>query len=86
MGNNHVWRQRDQFGGARGMIVTGISVPADVDTQIATNSPAELRQFLEECPNSRLTFRILGRQHHANTAHPFALLCARRERPRRRAE
>ena len=57
--------------------------PANVELQVATNSPAEGPQGLRKRRNARLPFQIVFGEIHqyADPAHPHVLLSARRERP-----
>src|SRR5215510_14602582 len=66
----------------------GIAIaPSIVDPNIAILHPSQLLQtFLEGCrPSPDLGIALVQRHQHADAPHPFALLRARRERPRRRA-
>src|SRR5262249_22570086 len=56
------------------------------DLQVAADGPAQLLQPLCQRGDAGRRFRIVGGQvhEHADAPHPFALLRARRERPRSR--
>ncbi len=58
----------------------------EIDLNIAADGPAELLKPLPERLGAELPRRIvLGVEHqHADSAHSLALLCAQRQRPRRR--
>jgi hypothetical protein len=60
--------------------------PADVDANVATVGPAQLRQRLCERQYAPLRCRIIRRETHeqADAPHALALLRTRRERPRGR--
>src|SRR5262249_14063314 len=61
--------------------------PPSFDPYIASGDPARLREPLQERPEPGLLFRVVRgcRHQHADAPHPFALLRARRNRPRGRA-
>src|SRR5262249_31508242 len=61
-----------------------VGCPANVDPDVAALRPPELPESLPECGDEGLSFPVaLGKRHqHADAPHPFALLRARRERPR----
>src|SRR5262245_40414373 len=60
--------------------------PACVDLHVAADAPAGLLETLQEGSNAGLKFPIVRSrgQENANEAHAFAVLRARRERPRDR--
>src|SRR5262249_22748098 len=60
---------------------------ARVDAHVAADDPARLRQRLLECSEPSLKVGIVRScgQQHADAPHAIALLCARAQRPRRRA-
>jgi hypothetical protein len=60
--------------------------PAHVDSHILAVGPAQFLQALEKCCQTRLSVRTVhGHTHkHADAAHAFGLLRARRNRPRGR--
>jgi hypothetical protein len=59
--------------------------PADVDPQVLTVAPTQLRQGLCECREAGLKFLIVrGRGHqYAYAPHAVAPLCTRGKRPHR---
>ena len=60
--------------------------PTDIEPHIAALNPTCRLQSLHECCDAGLPDRIVGEVHqHANASHGFALLRARRERPRCRS-
>jgi hypothetical protein len=61
--------------------------PPGVDADVTAVDPAQLLKPPQERRQAGSTCRIvLGERHeHADAPHPFALLRARRHRPRRRA-
>src|SRR5262249_16150716 len=69
---------------ARALGIAG--TPANVDLQIATHTPAQLLQRVNEGFDTSLCFRVVGckRRQHTNPPHALGLLRARRERPCRR--
>src|SRR5262249_28240972 len=80
--------ERYQF---RGIITHGVcprAAPTIVDPHVAARSPPCFLQPLCERGNTSVPFRIISRQidEHRDPPHPLALLRARRDRPRRRAE
>jgi hypothetical protein len=56
------------------------------DEAAARHRPGRLQSVQERC-DAGLAYRmIFGERHkHTDASHPLGLLCARRERPRRRA-
>src|SRR5262249_12106209 len=87
-GQDHVGRERDQFG-REGAHAVGIGRgPARVNAQVATDGPTQLPQRLLERLNAGpITFRIVcGRGHeHPEAPHTLARLCTYGERPCRGA-
>src|SRR3979411_207697 len=79
--------ERDQLGRVCARALGIACAPAQVDPQIASDSPAPLLQPLHERRDTGLSLRIVRREihEHADAAHPAALLRARRNRPCRRA-
>jgi hypothetical protein len=57
-----------------------------VDVHVAALGPAQFGEPLPEGCNADLPFRIVREEvrEHADTPHPLALLCPRRDWPRRR--
>src|SRR5262249_39956584 len=86
-GNEHVGRERGQFGRMPAKAVGIGRGPARVNLHVAANRPAQLRQCLQKRPDAHLRIWIVRRQghEHADAPHAVGLLLARRERPRRRA-
>ena len=78
MGQDHIWLERDQFGGVPanfGGIGRG---PADVNLHVAADDPARLLQSLQERIDTDLKLRIVrgcGRDN-ADSPHALALLRA----------
>jgi hypothetical protein len=62
-------------------------VPPKVHPHVAAIGPTQVRKRLSERRDASLRHGIVfvPRHEHADTPHTVALLCARRERPRRRA-
>src|SRR5262249_22590330 len=86
-GENNVRCKRDQIRRLFAKAVRIASAPAEVDTYVTADRPARFLQPLQERRETCLSFRVVrGEIHeHADAAQAFALLRARRERPRRRA-
>src|SRR6516164_3627217 len=84
---NDVRRERNQFGCIPAEKFRLASGPANVEADVAADGPAQFLQSLHEGHEAGLSFRILRseRHQHADAPHPAALLCARRQRPSRRA-
>jgi hypothetical protein len=80
---NEVRLQRDEFRRVSLHCLRFKRRPASVDPDVAALRPPELLESLAECCDPGLCFRVaLGKRHqHADPAHPFGLLRARRERP-----
>src|SRR5262245_51264999 len=86
MGQDDVWRDRGQFRRVSANFRSIGCGPARVDPHVAAIGPAQLRQRLQERPDTGLKFSIVcGRgQDHADAPHPLQLLRPCRERPRKR--
>src|SRR5262249_8297887 len=86
VGDDHVWRQFHQLcriGSYAGRVTAG---PAIVDAHVAAFYPSQsVKPLLQRFDPSLSVYVISDTHEHADTAHPLALLRARRERPRRRA-
>jgi hypothetical protein len=63
------------------------AAPTKVDPHVAAIGPTQARKRLHERRQASLRRGIVfvAPYEHADAPHPLALLCARRERPRRRA-
>src|SRR5215813_6365324 len=81
-----VGRECNQFRRVSANALGVARAPADVDANVATVGPAQLRQRLRERQDAPLRYRIVHRETHEHTdpPHPLRLLRARRERPRGR--
>src|SRR5215472_16076733 len=57
-----------------------------IDVDVATLHPTKVPKPFAKCRDAGLSFQIIlgNSQQHTNPPHPVTLLCARRERPRRR--
>jgi hypothetical protein len=64
-----------------------IAVPSQLDPHVAAIGPTQVRKRLRERGEAGLIHGIVfvEPQEHADAPHAVALLCLRRERPRRRA-
>jgi hypothetical protein len=82
-----VRRKCDQFRRVVAYACGIACTPADVETDVAVGSPAQLLQPLQECRVVRLNAPIVcvGAVEHADAPHMIGLLRACCERPRRRA-
>src|SRR5262249_7251176 len=84
-GKNHVWLQADEI---ERITFDAISVgggPTLIDAQIVALPPPQFLQAIDERPEELAARRAREGQEHSHPPRPFALLRARRERPRRRA-
>ena len=84
LGEDDIWRERDQFGcvlAGQCCIAVG---PADIDPHVAAVGPAQLCQTLPKCRHAVLHVYTIGAAQHADASHALALLRARRVRPGRR--
>src|SRR6516164_11304543 len=81
-----VGRECNQFRRVSANALGVARAPADVDANVATVGPAQLRQRLCERQDAPLRYRIVHRETHEHTdpPHPLGLLRPRRERPRGR--
>src|SRR5262249_8834865 len=82
-GQKGIRGKRDQFRRILALAIDIVLAPAGLDPHIAV-TPAQLPQDLPERRYAGLTLWIVGGHvhQHADPAHPFGLLRARRERPR----
>jgi len=65
----------------------GIAIaPSEIDLQISADRPTQLLQAPNKGRSATVHLGVVGTgiREHADAPHPFALLRARRERPRRR--
>jgi hypothetical protein len=86
-GENDLGRERDKFCRVSATALGIERAPTNVDPCVAPDRPAPfLKSLMEHC-DAGVSFRIVGGQvhQHPDASHPPALLCPRRERPRRRA-
>jgi hypothetical protein len=79
--------QADQLLRERAYPIDVIACPTEVHPHVAAVYPTQVRNRLRERGKATLPLRIVFVKRHerANAPHPLALLCACRERPRRRA-
>src|SRR5262249_4097575 len=86
MGQDDVWRERDQFRRVFAHAVSIAAAPAVIDADVLANGPTQLLETLRKRCEAGLGFRIVCRDthQHANVPHP-PLLPVCRKRPRRRA-
>src|SRR5262249_11784775 len=86
MGQDCVWRERRQLCCVSANFIGLGRCPACVDLHVAADAPAGLLETLQEGSKAGLKFPIVRSrgQENANEAHAFAVLSARRERPRGR--
>src|SRR5262249_52511187 len=80
------WRERRQLCCVSANFIGLGRCPACVDLHVAADAPAGLLETLQEGSKAGLKFPIVRSrgQENANEAHAFAVLSARRERPRGR--
>ena len=83
---DHVGLQLDKLLSERPRAVDVRIRPPLLDPHVAAVRPPQSREFLDEYgePRSKLRIALGPSQQHADVPHPLALLCPRRERPRRR--
>src|SRR6266550_408581 len=84
LGKNEVGLQREEFKrGSLPQLPVFERPPASVDSDVVVFRPPELLEFLPECGQVSLKFRVaLSMRHqHTDAAHPFGLLRNRREWP-----
>src|SRR5262249_3091406 len=85
-GEDDVRRKRDQFRRVFASVIFIAFGPAVVDLNVLTDGPTRLLKTLQEGCVAVLCLRIIRSIGHErrHAPHVLALLCARRERPRRR--
>src|SRR5262245_3017122 len=86
-GYDDVGRERYQFRRTLAKIVRLDGGPVGLDAQVATFTPSQLLQALHHCGVPLRDVRIVrgpAAREYADAPHPLTLLCARRDRPRRR--
>src|SRR5262245_15932291 len=84
---DHLCWQPNQFSRVGAHLVeigTGVSI---IDLNVMAGHPSDRLESLTQRLKIKLCIRIVlsYAQQHADASHPLALLCAHRERPRRRA-
>src|SRR5262249_32498017 len=82
-GQDHVRRQRDEFGSVLANAPAISGDPARLNAHVTAFDPSQFLQALHESGEARLTFLVARRQTHERADAPYALalLSARRKRP-----
>src|SRR5262245_31011308 len=83
MGQNDIWRERDQLSCVSENVVGASFGPTGVNPNVLTDAPAGLLQALHECIDADMIFFVIHccREQYTNAPHPVRLLRTRCERP-----